>query len=54
MVEKQKVYDEHEIISCPVCDNIDLEFSSAEASTETKCNSCGLEFSLRQVAIWEG
>jgi transcription elongation factor Elf1 len=50
-MEKRKEYAEGEIITCPRCgeDNIDCE----EAPDRGKCLTCGLEFTVRQVAIWE-
>ena len=50
-MEKRKEYAEGEIIDCPRCggDDIDCE----EAPDKGKCLTCGLEFTIRQVAIWE-
>jgi len=50
-MEKRKEYSEGEIITCPRCggDNLDCE----EAPDRAKCLTCGLEFTIRQVAVWE-
>jgi hypothetical protein len=50
-MEKRKEYTEGEIITCPRCggDNLDCE----EAPDKGKCLTCGLEFTVRQVAVWE-
>jgi len=50
-VEKRKEYAEGEIISCPKCGSDDLDCE--EAPAKAKCNTCGLEFTIRQVAVWE-
>ena len=50
-MEKRKEYAEGEVISCPKCGGDDLDYE--EAPDQAKCNTCGLEFSIRQVAVWE-
>ena len=50
-MEKRKEYAEGEIITCPRCDGVDLDYE--DAPDPAKCNTCGLKFTLRQVAIWE-
>jgi hypothetical protein len=50
-VEKRREYAEGEIINCPRCDGDDLDCE--EAPDRAKCLTCGLEFTIRQVAIWE-
>jgi len=50
-VEQRKEYAEGEIISCPKCGSDDLEY--LEVPDKAKCNTCGLEFTIRQVAVWE-
>ena len=49
-MEKRKEYAEGEIIFCPKCGGDDLDIDSPE---HAKCNSCEIEFSLRQVVVWE-
>ena len=50
-MEKRKEYAEGETISCPKCDGDDLDYE--EAPDRAKCNTCGLEFTIRQVVVWE-
>lgn len=50
-VEKRKEYAGGEIITCPKCDGIDLDYD--EVPDHAKCNSCGLEFTIKTVLIWE-
>ena len=50
-MEKRKEYAEGKIISCPKCESDDLDWE--EAPPKVRCNTCGLEFSIRQVAVWE-
>lgn len=50
-VEKHKEYAEGEIITCPKCDSIDVDYDDAPG--HAKCNSCGQEFSIKTVVIWE-
>ena len=54
-VEKRHEYADGEIITCPKCGSDDLEPIDPSSITpdKGKCNSCGLEFTIRQVAIWE-
>ena len=49
-MEKRKEYAEGEIITCPKCGGDDLD---CEAPDRGKCLTCGLEFTVRQVAVWE-
>jgi len=49
-VEKRKEYAEGEIITCPRCGGDDLD---CEAPDKALCLICGLEFTIRQVAVWE-
>jgi len=55
IVEKRKEYADGEIISCPKCSSDDLEPIDPSSITPDrgKCKSCGLEFTIRQVAVWE-
>jgi hypothetical protein len=50
-MEKRKEYAEGEIIDCPRCGSDDLDCD--EAPNKAKCLTCGLEFTVRQVAVWE-
>ena len=50
-MEKHKEYAEGEIITCPKCGGDDLDYE--EAPDKAKCLACGLEFTIRQVAVWE-
>jgi len=50
-MEKRKEYAEGEIIDCPRCSGDDLDCE--EAPDKAKCLTCGLEFTIRQVAVWE-
>ena len=50
-VEKRKEYAEGEIITCPKCGGDDIDCD--EAPDKGKCLTCGLEFTVRQVAVWE-
>ena len=49
-VEKRKEYAEGDIVTCPKCDSADVDYD--EAPSRAKCQSCGLEFEIRTVAIW--
>jgi transcription elongation factor Elf1 len=49
-VEKRKEYAEGDIKTCPKCDSDDVDYE--EAPSRAKCQSCGLEFEIRTVAIW--
>jgi transcription elongation factor Elf1 len=51
MVEKRKEYGTGEIIFCPVCESNDLD--DKEAPETITCRSCGLEFHIRWVAVWD-
>ena len=51
-MEKRKEYGEMESITCPKCCSDDLDCEVVEP-LKGKCNSCGLEFAIRQVAIWQ-
>ena len=48
-MEKRKEYAEGEIITCPKCgsDSLDCE----DAPDRVKCLTCGLEFTIKQVAV---
>ncbi|MBN1692220.1 MAG: hypothetical protein JW845_01525 [Dehalococcoidales bacterium] len=50
-VEKRKEYAEGEIVTCPKCGGDDIECE--EAPYRNKCLTCGLEFAIRVVAVWE-
>jgi len=50
-MEKRKEYAESEIITCPECGSDDLDYE--DAPELAKCLTCGLEFTIRQVAVWE-
>jgi len=50
-MEKRKEYAEGEIITCPKCGGDDLDCE--DAPEKGRCLTCGLEFTIRQVAIWE-
>jgi len=50
-MEKRKEYAEGEIIDCPRCGGDDLDCE--EAPDKGNCLTCGLEFTIRQVAVWE-
>jgi len=50
-MEHRKEYAERETIFCPKCGSDDLDCD--EAPDHGKCNSCGQEFALRTVLIWE-
>jgi len=50
-MEKRREYAEGEIIDCPRCGGDDLDCE--EAPDKAKCLTCGLEFTIRQVAVWE-
>jgi len=50
-MEKRREYAEGEIINCPRCSGDDLDCE--EAPDKAKCLTCGLEFTIRQVAVWE-
>jgi len=50
-VEHRKEYAEGEIVLCPKCGSNDLDCE--EAPECGKCNSCGQEFSILRVLVWE-
>ena len=50
MTEKRKEYKEGDIMVCPKCGSDDVDYD--EAPDNAKCQSCGLEFEIRTVAIW--
>ena len=50
-MEKRKEYTEGDTITCPKCDSDDVDYE--EAPDRAKCNSCGLEFTIKTVAVWE-
>jgi transcription elongation factor Elf1 len=50
-MEKRKEYAEGDIMDCPRCGGVDVDYE--EAPDHAKCNTCGLEFTIRTVAIWE-
>jgi hypothetical protein len=50
-MEKRKEYAEGEIITCPKCGGDDLDCE--ESPDEGECHTCGLKFTIRQVAVWE-
>ena len=50
-IEKRKEYADGEIITCPRCGSDDLDCE--DAPDQGKCLACGLEFAIRQVAVWE-
>jgi len=54
-VEKRHEYADGEIITCPKCGSDGLEpFEPSSVTPDrVKCNSCGLIFTIRQVAVWE-
>jgi transcription elongation factor Elf1 len=49
-MERRKEYAEDDIIVCPKCDSDDVDYS--EAPGWGKCQSCGLEFEVKTVLIW--
>jgi len=49
-MEKRKEYTEGDIITCPKCDSEDVDYS--EAPNWGKCQSCGIEFEIKTVVIW--
>ena len=49
-MEKREEYGQGDVIVCPHCGSDDVDFE--EAPENAKCKSCGLEFELRTVAIW--
>ena len=49
-MEKRKEYAEGETITCPKCDSDDLDYSDTPG--KGKCQSCGLEFEVKTVAVW--
>jgi transcription elongation factor Elf1 len=51
-MEKRKEYADGEIITCPRCGGDDLDLDTADRG-EAQCLTCGLEFAIRQVAVWE-
>jgi len=48
--ERRKEYKEDDIMVCPKCGSDDVDCD--EAPDQAKCQSCGLEFEIRTVAIW--
>ena len=50
-IEQRKEYAEGEIITCPKCGGEDLDYE--DAPERAKCLTCGLEFTVRDVAVWE-
>jgi len=58
-MEKRKEYAEGELLTCPRCGGDDPVSSTGqaldceEAPDKAKCLTCGLEFTIRQVAVWE-
>jgi len=50
MTEKRKEYAEGDIVTCPRCDSDDVDYD--EAPSRARCQSCGLEFEIRTVAVW--
>lgn len=55
MIEKRLEYPEGEqSIYCPKCESTDLEsLDNDPLCSHFKCNNCELEFTVRQVAVWE-
>jgi ribosomal protein S27E len=49
-MEKRKEYAEGDIMTCPKCDSDDVDYD--KAPSRARCQSCGLEFEIRTVAIW--
>ena len=49
-MEKRREYKEGDIIVCPKCGSDDVDYD--EAPAHAKCQSCGLEFEIRTVAVW--
>lgn len=49
-MEKREEYRQGEVIVCPRCRSDDVDYE--EAPDKAKCQSCGLEFEIRTVAIW--
>ena len=49
-MEKRKEYAEGDIMTCPKCGSDDVDYE--EAPSRARCQSCGLEFEIRTVAIW--
>jgi transcription elongation factor Elf1 len=49
MAEQRKEFKEGEEC-CPRCGSEDVDYD--EAPAHAKCNSCGQEFEIRTVAIW--
>ena len=54
-MEKRHEYADGETITCPECGSDDIEPIDPSSITPNKgrCNACGLEFNIRQVAIYE-
>jgi transcription elongation factor Elf1 len=50
-MEKRKEYAEDDIMTCPKCDSDNVDYE--EAPDRAKCLTCGLKFTIRQVAVWE-
>jgi hypothetical protein len=49
-VEKRKEYTEGERVTCPTCNSDDMDYE--QAPNYAKCNSCGTEFEVRTVLVW--
>ena len=54
-MEKRREYDDGEIIYCPKCESDDIKPLDPSSITPEngKCNSCGLEFTIKRVAVWK-
>lgn len=50
-MERRKEYEKDEIIACPKCGSEAVYYD--QAPEIVKCESCGLEFEIRQVAVWQ-
>jgi transcription elongation factor Elf1 len=50
VAEMRKEYKEDDIKTCPRCGSDDVDYD--EAPGHAKCQSCGLEFEIRTVVIW--
>ena len=49
-MEHRREFEEGDEIVCPRCDSDELE---PKSYGEGYCNNCGLEFSIRQLLVWE-